>query len=826
MSTLHTDLRFALRQLRRSPGFAVTAVLTLSLGIGGATAIYSLVRTILLEPLPYAQPQQLVGVDFDQPGDPPSDGQTGDTADFLRQHAASFSSVGLADGMPQGQNFSVGAGTPLTVRALGVSAGYLPTLGVAPLMGRTFAPAEDTPGGPAVVVLSQPLWRSALNADPHVIGRVVRINAEPYTVVGVMPESFNTADAPDLWHPMRLAPSDPGYMGTNYEMVARLRPGVSIAQVQAEMNTLTPQIYRHFPGYARWTPPGSPRLQELVWPLAQVVVAQAKPSLLALSFAVVVVLLIACLNLAGLMAARAAARKSEIALRAALGAGAGAVLRLLITESLLIAFAGSLLGLLFARWTAPLLLREAPIDLPQLHSLTMSFPVVAFALMLGGATTLLFGMIPAIAAFRASAGTLTNPHTAGESAPRQRLGKFLLVAQMTLSMVLLSLGAVLLGTFLKLRSIPPGIRTEHLDVLQVNLKGEHYAHAATTLEFITAVEQELRSIPGVTEVAAANGVPLDLGLNDGAYPVGHPELRRTIETRFITPGYFRTVGTPILAGNDIAPTDTAQSQLVVLINDIAARRWFGERSAVGSYVVSGRGAPRRVIGIVASVQGRSLNPIADPMIYVPFAQIDDNTATAINGWFPTSFMLRILPAATADEPRIAKAAAATIASVDANLAVSKYASMQSFVDESVAAPRFFSWLAGVFAGFALLLTMIGLFGLMSYQVASRTREIGVRIALGASRARILRMVMRRAALLATAGLCAGALISLALRPALATVIGNAVGLGSKSLAPVLGGMTIALSTAAGAMLLATLAASLLPAQRASAVEPMEALRAE
>lgn len=825
MSGLLNDLRFALRQLRRSPGFALTAVLTLALGIGATTAMYSLVRNILLEPLPYPQPQDLVGIGFLQPGEAPAADQTGDSADFLMRHATGFSSMGIFD-EPQGQNFSVGSGKPIVVRAQGASAGYLPTLGAFPVLGRIFTADEDRPGAAHLVVLSNRLWRSALRADPHVIGRVVRINAEPFTVIGVMPARFATVDSPDLWHPLQMSTNDPGYFGQNYELAARLRPGVSLAQAQDELDSLTAGLYRHFPQYVQYTQPGSPQLHEFVWPLSTVVASESKPSLIALSFAVVVVLLIACLNLAGLMTARAAARRQEIAVRATLGASASAVLRLLMSESVLLAVSGSVLGLLVAHWTAPLLLREAPIDLPKLHTVTLNLPVTLFALVLGCATTLLFGLLPAVAAFRASLGTLANARTTGDSASRQRLGRALLVAQMALATVLLSTGGVLLGTFLKLHSLSTGVRAEHLDVLQVNLKGAHYAHAATTEQFITAVEQGLRQIPGVMRVAAANGVPLDRGLNAGAYPAGHPELRHTIETRFITPGYFNTVGTPFLAGNDISATDTEKSQPVAVINDVAARRWFGGRSALGEFVVAGGGSPRRVVGIVASAQGQTLGQIASPTIYVPFAQINDGTAATINGWFATSFMLRILPEASVDEPRIAQAAAATIASVDPNVAVGRYASMQSLVDRSVAAPRFFTWLSGAFGGFALLLTMIGLFGLMNYQVASRTREIGVRIAVGANKAQILNMILSRAIVLTAIGACAGMLISLCLRPALASIIANAVNLDVHSLAPVLGGMSTALAAAAVAMLLSALAASILPAQRAASIEPTEALRAE
>ena len=827
MNSILQDLRYTLRQLRRSPGFAVTAILTLALGIGATTAMYSLVRSTLLAPLPYLHPEELVGAGFLHPGDAPSSEQTGETGDFLLAHAQSFTSLGIADDSVLGQNFSDTSGTAQTIHTLRVSSEYLPTLGIRALLGRTFTREEDLPGATPTVVLSEGLWRHALNADPHIVGHAIHINGDPFTVIGVMPSTLVTVDSPDVWQPLHLSSADPGYQGDNFQMVARLKPGVSLAQATAEMSSLTPLIFHQFPDYLKWDLPGSPRLQEFVWPLQQIVVSNAHSSLIALSVAVLAVLLMACLNLAGLMTARSITRKSEIALRTALGASRAKMLRLLLTESLVLAFMGSLLGLGFAYLTLPFLLSASPIGLPQLRQTTVDLPVMAFALLTGYATTLLFGLIPALSVFRQTIGSnLGNMRTAGESSPRLRLGKLLIVAQVTLATMLLSAGTLLLSVFLHMRAVPSGVRSEHLDVLQVNLKGDAYSSSLHTQQFISAVEQRLRQIPGVSRVSTVNGLPLDRGLNSGGGPADRPEQRANVETRLVTPGYFGTAGITLLAGADISDADTATSQPVALINEFAARRWFPDRSPIGEYVASEGDKPRRVIGLVTNVHNYSLADEIRPTIYLPYAQVDDESMRKINGWFATTFVLRTANHGDTRDPDIATAASAAIAKVDPEVPVSSFVPMQSFIDSSIAAPRFFSWLAGGFAGFALLLTLIGLFALLSYQVTSRTRELGVRIALGAQRHQILSMVLKNGIMLTAIGLVFGCIGSCALRSMIAALVSNTVGIRTTVTASLLGAQSVSLSIAGAAMLLSAIAASLIPARRAATLEPTEALRAE
>jgi predicted permease len=633
-------------------------------------------------------------------------------------------------------------------------------------------------------------------------------------------------DSPDVWTPLQLAPSDPGYQGTNYAMIARLKPGVSLADASAEMNLLNAAIYRNFPVYTKYVDPGAQLLRQHVWPLHQVFVSNARPSLGALAAAVIAVLLLACLNLAGLMTARSIARRGEIALRTTLGARRGQTLRLLLTESLLLALVGSVLGIVLADLAVPVLVATSPIDLTAIKVPELDWTAVVFAVVAGCATTLIFGLIPALTAFRQAIGSqIGSTRTAGETVSQQRLGKFLIVAQVTLATAMLSAGALLLSAFVHMRAIPSGVRPEHLYALQVNLEGDTYASASKTLQFITRVEDRLRQIPGVAQVATINGLPLDRGLNAGAGP-DHEHIRNS-EVRFVTPEYFRAVGLTILKGGDVSDADAAGKPLVALINDKAAERWFPGKDPIGQYVLADGGTPRRVIGLTASVHDRAIVDQIRPTVYLPLAQMPDAEIKAINGWFPTTFVIRTDERAGLPDSDVARAAEAAIAAVDPEVPAAKFAPMQSFIDKSVAAPRFFSWLAGGFAIFALGLTLIGLFGLLSYQVSSRTRELGVRMALGAQRQQILGLVLRNGLALTAIGIVLGIAGSFALRGVISSLLYTVVdGLGRTDSVSILGNRSLAIALAAAAMLLATIAASLIPARRAAYLEPSEALRAE
>lgn len=819
------DLRYCLRQLRQSPGFTVTGVFILALGVGSTTAMYSIVSNTLLRPLPYPQQTELVALDFEYPSHSPDSRQTGETADFLLRRATSFSSMGVADSNTRGQNLSVTGGTPIVIRSLRVSANYLPTLGISLILGRLFSPEEDVAGSDSVILISENLWRNTFGANPSVLGQRVHINGDLYTVIGVVKARFAAVQLTDVWKPLRLSPADEGYQGENFQMIARLRPGITLAQASTELANLTPLIFDQFPAYLTWSEPGKPKMKEFAWPLQQVVVSSARSSLLFLTGAVVATLLMASLNLAGLITARSVAQHSNFVLRSALGASWISLVRIVLMETFLLAFSASLLGLGFASSAIRLLARFSPVDLPGLHSVSINPESVLFALGLGCFTTLLCSLLRLMGLFRGRKTLAVSTRVAGESISRQRLGKVLVVAQVALTSALISVGALLLGTFLKMRATSPGVQVQHLYALQVHLKGSAYTSVTRTQQFITKVQEELRATPGVVDVATVNGLLLDRGLNNFAYPIGHRELKAAIETRFITSGYFHAVGIPLTAGRDFSASDTLASQRVVLINHCAAQLWFPDRSAVDASVSMGHG-PLRVVGVVADVHAKSLAAPPEAMVYVPYSQADDETTTTINDWFPTTFVLRVGFQDNAKNPEIAKAATSAVFAVDPTMPISKFSSMQSFVDQDLAAPQFFSWLTCAFATFAILLTVIGLFGLLAYQVATGTREFGVRMALGARPSQVLGLVLRRGMILTGLGIVAGLIISISLRQIVVSFLADSIHISSNSITGVLTNPFLPTIASATIMLVVAFTASFIPAQQATAIHPMEALRNE
>jgi putative ABC transport system permease protein len=824
------DLRYAFRQLRKSPGFTLTAMLTLALGIGVSAAVYSVIHTVLLEPLPYPDPDRLVGVAYTFPQEKPNAEQVGTAADFVREHSQEFSSVAVMDDSGAAVNLSVNGGHAMQVNALRVSEGYFRTLGVMPALGRGFIRAEDQPGGGRTVVLSNGLWASTFGRDPNIVGRAVRINEETFTVVGVMPATFavtaetspGVTGTPDLWQPLQLSPKDPGYDGDNYEMIARLRPGVNLPQAQQQLSVLDSAFYHRYPGYKQWSGPGNVLHEFRVWKLQDVMVSDVRRSLLTVMGAVLAVLLVACLNLAGLMMARAMRRSREIALRSALGATRVQLVRVMAFEGLLLALGGGAIGVPITRASVEVLLHAAPLAIPSLHEgpspWLLSAVVIGFAL----AATGIFSMLPAWLTLRNKSREMhLGGPSLGETVSHAHLSRILMVAQIALATVLVSTASVLLGTFVRLRDLPSGIEPKQLSVFQVGLKGDRYANTRQTTQFISTVLEGLGHVPGVHRVAAVNGLPLDRGLNEGGNPADRPNLRRTVEFRAVTPGYFQTMGIPVLAGRDIADSDRAGSEPVVVIGETAAKRWWPGRSPIGDSIRTGNQPSWRIVGVVADVQMHSLVESQGIVIYGPIAQLSDQATGTINGWFPTSFAIR-----TAAHVNLAAAIQQAVEQADPEIPVARLTTMQAVINNTIQEPRFFSFLAGGFSGFALILTVIGLFGLLSYQVTQRTREIGVRMALGADRAAILRVFLGRGLAVASIGAALGLASSWLMRPVLGHLLADSGVDPSTGAASVLMNAALAAALTTLAILGAALAASWLPAHRAAGVEPMQALRTE
>ena len=830
MHTILADIRYALRQLRRSPGFALVAVLTLALGIGVTTTVFSVMRQVLLSPLPYPQPERLVGVSLGWPQDPATARQAGAVADFVMLHSRSYAASTLIDQVSMAANLSGRDGHAASITLLEVSRGYFDTLDVHPALGRGFLAQEDLPGGPEAMVLSYGLWQSAFGGDRSIVGRTVRLNQESITVVGVMPKSFHAETysptrslvEPQAWRALQGGPQQPGYCCRNYVMYARLASGVSFAQAQAELQSLDIGLQHEHPDLKDWTDDDgrkwAPHLR--LWPLSTVVAGEVHTSLIVMAWASAAVLLLACLNLAALNTARALEREPEFALRTALGASRSRLLRPACFEAGLLAVAGVAVAVLTSRLLTPFLLRSSPVPIPQLNGAAALATTLAQAIFAGLVAVLLFAAPLLVMALRQGRSNL-QPGLKGN---RNHLGQALLVLQMGLAVVLLSTASLLLGTFLRLREQPLGFSPQKLVVFQTNLKGARYGSTAATRQFMENVIARLRRSPGVSSAAAINGLPLDRGLYmGGIYPDTRSQLTETIELRAVTPGYFRTMGLPVLAGREFDDSDGPAALPTIVINQTAARRWWSGHSALGSTLGVGTAVKggRRIVGVVADEPGRTRSEQPGIKVYLPVAQLSDQMTKMLNGFFATSFAVRL--AADIDTASII---ASAVREVDPEIPVARLTTMQEVVDHSVAAPRFFTELAEGFAGFGVLLTAIGLFGLLSYQVARRTRELGVRMALGASRGGILRSVIASSLRLALLGALVGGSAAWLIRPLLTRwVAENVVGAPPGEHALVFNGV-IAVAAAMALLLTTTVVAALLPAWRAASIDPNQALRTE
>lgn len=830
MSRLLQDIRFALRQLRASRGFTLTAVLALALGIGVTAAVCCVVISVLFQPLPYPAPGDLVGVAFSYPYDRPNAEQVGTAADFVRAHSHAFSSSAVLDDSGSAVNLSVSGGHAVQVNSLRVSEGYFRTLGMQPALGRAFLAAEDTPGGPHVVILSHGLWTRLFNADPSIIGRSVRINQESFVVVGVMPAHFSVITesapgvlgTPDLWQPIQLSPKDPGYDGDNYEMIARLRPGIALAQAQQQVSALTAAFYQEHPNFRTWYGHGNVVHEFRVFSLQDVIAGPVRRSLLTVLAAAVAVLLVTCLNIAGLMIARAMGRSRELAVRSALGATYAQLMRLIACEGLLLALAGGTLGVVVALSSMRILLYAAPLAIPDLHGgihpWTLGGVVFGIALL----SMFVFSLLPAWVVLRGRARRMRLAGAGvGETISQARLSRALIVMQVAIAMVLVSTAVVLMGSFVKLQTLPSGIQPKQLAVFQVALKGDRYAHTQQTTQFVNQVVDTLSHTPGVEQAAAINGLPLDRGLNEGGAPADRPQRQQIIEFRAVTPGYFGTMGIPLLMGRDLNVDDRAGREPVAVISETAARKWWPGRSAIGESVLMGGDTHLRVIGVVADAHTGSLVETAGIVIYAPLDQLSSEVTGILNGWFPTSFAVR-----TEANVNLALAAQRAVEAADPEIPIARFTTMQQVIDHTIREPRFFSLVAAGFSSFALVLALIGLYGLLSYRVARRTREIGVRMALGADRGAILRVFLGSGVAMAGAGILLGASGALLLQPVLHGILvdaGMAAGGGSTNIV-MNGGLAAALAVIA--ILTAAVAASWVPARRAAAVEPMQALRME
>ncbi|CAN5880254.1 ABC transporter permease [soil metagenome] len=811
MDTLLQDIRYAARRLLKSPGFTLVAVLTLALGIGANSAIFSVVNAVLLRSLPFAEPEQLVVFGTTKRGEEPRAGSMS-PPDYmsLREHNRSFSDVSA---FSYGGATLTGMDEPERIEAAWVSAGFFELFGAAPVLGRTIAPEEVQPGNTTVAVLSYAMWQQPFGGDPDVIGRTITLNGVTRTIIGVAPRGFDFPQKRALWVPLTHNEFFSSETAVNrraqyLNVAGRLRPGVSVEQAAAEVRSLAAQLEQQFPET-------NTNVTLATLPLHEVMVGEVRTPLLVLLGAVGLVLLIACANVANLLLARAAAREGEIAVRAALGAGRGRLVRQLLTESVLLGLIGGALGLLLAYWGTTLLSALRLEGIPRLDEIGLDGAVVGFTLVVALLTGAIFGLIPALQATRTDlTSTLREGGRGALGGVRgSHARSMLVVSEMALAVMLLIGAGLLIRSFLQLQQVDPGFRTEQALAFDLELPSQSYSEGPQQAEFFRALIERLQPLPGVQAVSAVNILPMandrfiinfDVEGRDEAPPGERPVL----EVRVATPDYFRTMGIPLRRGRAFGDADRADAPPVVVINEMAARRYFPDEDAIGQRIRLGWGpgddrfAGGEVVGVVADV--RQVGPSEDyvPEIYLPYTQV------------PVSDMSVIVR--TAGDPlALAGVLRSQVRELDPNLPLSNLRTLDQLVAQSVAQPRFYMLLLTVFAAVALALAAIGIFGVMSYSVAQRTREIGIRVALGAEPQRVLQLVVGRALRLALLGVAVGLLGALALTRLLESLL-----FGVSTTDP--------LTFVAVAVLLAAVAllASYLPARRASGVDPIVALRAE
>jgi putative ABC transport system permease protein len=810
MSTLAIDLKLAVRALAKSPGFAAAAVATLALGIGANTAIFSIVRAVLWRPLPYLESERLVRVGHLRP-DSARPGASFSPQDFddlkkdadsgLASAAAYFFVPGLS-----GMNLN-GAGEPARISVAFVSGGFFPTLGVPAAAGRTLRTEEDAPGKDDVVVLSRRLVTRQFGGEQGILGRVIRLDGKPFTVVGIMPRAFAFPSADtDAWAPLSLIGEGdvPHRREVRWlSVVGRLAPGTTLVSLRSRADGLFSRLAREYPdsneGFGR----------AAVEPLSATVLGDVRPQLLVLFAAVALVLLIACANLASLLLARSSGRIREIAIRTALGAPRGRIVQQLLTESGLVALAGGAAGWLLGAWTADVLTSAAGRSLPRAAEIRMDGTVLLFAVLLSLATGLLFGLLPALFASRPS---LTSAlEGAGRSGTPDRSRRTVLrglVAAEAMVAVVLLIGAGLLTRSLwNLMHVDTGAKVENVLTLSITIPGDRYPYGPAESSYRARLLEGLRAIPGVTAVGASKTMLLKGGGEPYGFSLpgrtGRESVIRPESGVFIvTPGFFPAVGIPVLAGRDFTTEDIETQKPVILVNRTLARQLWPGEDPVGKIVLFGQNHPYTVIGVAGDARQDGLSRPAGAAVYGPISHFPRSTM---------KFYLR-----SKQEPAaLAAAARGAIARVDPDQPVSEIATLQDVLSDTVARPRLVTWLLVAFGALAVGLAVLGVYGLLSYTVAQRTREIGVRMALGASPRSILRLVVGEGALLCAAGAAVAVSASLA---------------GGRLIRSLLFGVRPAdPTTLAGASLLlvaVAAAAAALPARRAASISPTEALRNE
>ena len=810
METLLQDIRYGWRMLWKNPGFTTVAVLTLALGIGACTAIFSIADSILLRPLPYYQPDRLVTVSETLPkmGTDVIGVAAGEYQDYRNQNR-SFSQVAAYE--RAGFNLT-GVGQPLRVNAARISASSFPLLKISPELGRAFTEEEDRSGAGKVVVLSHRLWQHSYGSDPNIVGKIVRLDEQPYIVIGVMPSSFRfpfdgepLSEIADVWVPIafeanRLSPEN-RTKEFGVGLIARLKPGITLPQAQLDIDNVARVFMRQY-GYS-----GTMLVAPKVYPFARQTTEKARPLVWLLALAVGCVFLIACANVANLLLARASQRQHEMAVRSAIGANRVRVLRQCLVENALLALIGAVLGVAVAQAFVLGVQRFGPADVPRLHDVSLHPLALLFTLAVSLISAIGFGFAPAWRLSKtAPVDALRESRQAGPARGTQKLQHAVAVFEMATAVVLLVSGGLLLKSFVRLLNSPTGFDPRGVFVVRTLFDRGRYPDSPKRAAVQKQVLDGLAQIPGVTTVAAASHLPLSDERQIG-FRLEHAAADdyHWAQNSLISPGYFRAMGISLLQGRDFAEQDLPTSTSVAIVNETFAREYFPGQGAIGQRFQWGDRETFTVIGVAADVRISSLDADPPPMIYQSMFQVESGASSR------TAFALRT----AAGTQGVFDAVQQKVWAADKDLPLYDSTTLSDLVSQSAARQRFTAFLLASFALIALLLAAIGLFGVISYLVAERTREFGVRLALGADRTNIYMHVMKYAAGMAVAGCMLGLLVSLLVSRTLQANLYQVsrIDLSTFVLVPVV-------------LLAVALFAAYWPARRATKVDPMVALRYE
>ena len=815
MGDLGGDIKHALHMFIKNPGFTIAVVAALALGIGADTAIFSVVNTVLLKPLTYPEPDRIVQLLCTGPG---GEGACGSATKLhvWQNQTAVFQDVAAYDG---GGGMNLTGGIPEQVHGVHVTEQYFRVFGAPFAVGRGFTPEEDRPHGGSVVVLSYGLWKRKYGGDPQMVGKSISIANLPYTVVGVVGPDFDTDPQADLWIPYQF---DPNTSDQAHYFVAagRLKPGITIPQVQAQLKIAALEFNRKYPGINQRGGFDAQLLKDSV-------VSDVRSSLLVLIGAVSFVLLIACANVANLLMVRAAGRSREFAIRVALGAGRARIIRQLLTESVLLSLTGGVLGLVLGLTGVRALLAVSPGNIPRIGEngtgVGLDWRVALFTLAISLGTGILFGLIPALSASKPdlNSGMKESSKGSGASFRQSKARSLLVISEVSLALVLLVGASLLIRTFIALRAVDPGFNSHNVLTMEMALNGPRFEKTASVAQVIRIGRERLNALPGVVSASATNSVPLAGGFGLPFTIVGRPNNGQPEGAGWmaVSPGYYDAFKIPILRGRDFTDNDTAGAQGVAIINQAFAKQfWKNGENPVGQQIVIGHGVgpefeepARLIVGVVGDVRDGGLNRNPGPKMVVPLAQMTDGLTELNSKVAPISWVIR-----TQGEPhQVASAATEELRKASGGLPVARIRSMEEVVVRSTARQDFNMLLLTIFGGSALILAAIGIYGLMAYSVQQRTQEIGIRMAMGADRARITKMVVWQGMRLTLVGVVIGVGAAFGLTKLVASLL-----FGVKQWDPIVF-VSVPLVLSAVALF-----AVWLPALRASKLNPMEALRTE